>query len=254
VREAVDFLRGHPLHVFPYPFTAGYRPATHPVHFDAAAGLHWVDHGGKKLYWRADRKAKRIPGDYAALLAEQDERSPHRYLVPGFGVQPGDIVADVGCAEGNFALEVVERAAHVYLFEADERWVGALEATFRPWQDKVTITRSLVGRLTSGGGSGGTLSLDDFFADKPAPTFLKLDVEGHEAGVLEGARRTLTRASGLRAAVCTYHRQEDEVMLAALLQELGFTPTASRGYMLLYRDPDFRPPYFRRGLLRATNG
>ncbi|MFI5335486.1 MAG: hypothetical protein ACHQ5A_01790, partial [Opitutales bacterium] len=140
VREAVDFLRGHPLHVFPYPFTAGYRPATHPVHFDAAAGLHWVDHGGKKLYWRADRKAKRIPGDYAALLAEQDEQSPHRYLVPGFEVQPGDIVADVGCAEGNFALEVVERAGHVYLFEADERWVGALKATFRPWQDKVTIT------------------------------------------------------------------------------------------------------------------
>ncbi|MBI2515689.1 MAG: FkbM family methyltransferase [Opitutae bacterium] len=248
VREAVDFLRSHKLHVFPYPFVADYHPADHPALFDDAAGLHYVDHGGKKLYWRADRKPKRIPGDYAALLAEQDERSPHRYLVPGFDVKPGDIVADVGCAEGNFSLEIVERAAHVYLFEADGRWAKALETTFRPWKDKVTISRSLVGKQSG----DGMVALDDFFADKPAPTFLKLDVEGYEADVLNGARQTIARARDVRAAVCTYHRQEDEAALAALLRELGFTPAASRGYMLLYREASFGPPYFRRGLLRAT--
>jgi hypothetical protein len=248
VREIVDFLRGHPLHVFPHPFVADYRPADHPVRFDAAARLHYVDHGGQKLYWRAGRKPKRIPGDYAALLAEQDERSPHRYLVPGFDVKPGDIVADIGCAEGNFSLEIVERAAHVYLFEADGRWAKALEATFAPWRGKITISRSLVGRQSG----DGLVALDDFFAGKPAPTFLKLDVEGYEADVLHGARRTLARASDVRAAVCTYHRQEDEAALAALLREFGFTPAASRGYMLLYREANFGPPYFRRGLLRAT--
>lgn len=248
VREAVDFLRTNPLHVFPYPFVADYRPADHPALFDAAVGLHYVDHGGKKLYWRAGRKPKRIPGDYAALLAEQDERSPHRYLVPGFDVKPGDIVADVGCAEGNFSLEIVERAAHVYLFEADGRWAKALETTFAPWKHKVTISRSLVGKQSG----DGMVALDDFFAGKAAPTFLKLDVEGYEADVLNGARQTIGRAHDVRAAVCTYHRQEDEAALAALLRELGFTSSVSRGYMLLYREANFGPPYFRRGLLRAT--
>ena len=248
VAAAVAYLRAHPLHHFPYPFVEKYRPADHPVVSDTAVGLPYVVQNGRRLYWRAGRKARRIAGEHAALTAEQDEASPHRYLVPGFDVKPGDIVADVGCAEGNFSLEVVERAAHVYLFEADGRWVRALEATFRPWRDKVTICRSLVGRQSG----DGLVALDDFFAGKPAPTFLKLDVEGYEADVLNGARATLARARDVRAAVCTYHRQEDEAALAALLRELGFTPAASRGYMLLYREANFGAPYFRRGLLRAT--
>lgn len=243
-----EFLKSHPLHHFPYPFAARYRPADHPARPDPAVGLPYVDHGGRRLYWRAGRKLRRIPGDYAALRAEQDEASPHRYLVPGFDVRPGDVVADVGCAEGNFALEVVERAAHVHLFEADGRWAKALEATFAPWKHKVTISRSLVGKQSG----DGMVALDDHFRGKPPPTFLKLDVEGHEADVLRGARETLGRARDVRAAVCTYHRQEDEAALAALLRELGFDPRPSAGYMLLYRDPGFGPPYLRRGLLRAV--
>lgn len=248
VRAAVDFLRANPLHHFPAGFVADYRASDHPARRDPATGLHYVEHAGHRLYWRDGRKARRIPGDYTALLAEQDERSPHRYLVPGFDVKPGDVVADVGCAEGNFALEVVERAAHVHLFEADERWVNALEATFAPWKHKVTIHRSLVGKRSG----DGMVALDDYFAGRPPPTFLKLDVEGYEADVLNGARATIARARDVRAAVCTYHRQEDEAALAALLGELGFSCEASRGYMLLYRDPAFGPPYFRRALLRAV--
>lgn len=250
VQEIIGYLRAHPLHVFPYDFVANYPESAHPARFDAAAGLHYVEHGEKRLYWREGRKAKRVPGDYAGLLAEQDERSPHRYLVAGFDVKPGDIVADVGCAEGNFSLEIVKRAAHVYLFEADARWLKALETTFRPWQEKVTIVPSMVGRELG----EGMITLDDYFADRPAPTFLKLDVEGSEADVLNGARATIERARGVRAAVCTYHRQEDEANLATLLTELGFSHAASRGYMLLYREANFGPPYFRRALLRASKG
>jgi hypothetical protein len=248
VREVVEFLRTQPLHHFPYPFVADYRRSAHPAHWDAAAGLHYVDHGGKKLYWRAGRKAKRIPGDYTALLAEQDERSPHRYLTASFDVKPGDIVADVGCAEGNFSLEIVERAKHVYLFEADGRWAKALETTFAPWKHKVTISRSLVGRQSG----DGMVALDDFFRGQEPPTFLKLDVEGYEADVLQGGRETIARARDVRAAVCTYHRQQDEAELTKLLHELGFRTEPSRGYMLLYREPNFAAPYFRRALLRAT--
>lgn len=248
VAEAISFLRSNPLHHFPHPFVRDYRESDHPARHDPAVDLPYVLHGDRKLYWRSGRKIRRLPGDYTALLAEQDERSPHRYLVPGFEVRPGDIVADVGCAEGNFALEVIERAAHVYLFEADGRWAKALEATFRPWKGKVTLCKSLVGKQSG----DGMVALDDYFAGKTPPNFYKLDVEGYEADVLNGARRTLARAGDARLAVCTYHRQEDEENLAVLLRQLGFTPTASRGYMLLYREANFGPPYFRRGLLRAV--
>lgn len=248
VREVIEFLRANPLHHFPYSFVHDYRDADHPAHFDPQVGLHYVNHKGHRLYWRAGRKARRVPGDYTQLLAEQDERSPHRYLTPHFNVKAGDIVADVGCAEGNFSLEVVERAKHVYLFEADGRWAKALETTFKPWAHKVTISRSLVGKQSG----DGMVALDDFFRGKEPPTFLKLDVEGYEADVLNGARATIARARDVRAAVCTYHRQEDETNLAGLLSELGFSAEPSHGYMLLYREPNFGPPYFRRALLRAS--
>ena len=46
---------------------------------------------------------------------------------------------DAGCAEGYTSLEVVEEVDHLYLFECDEAWIEALEATFALWREKVTI-------------------------------------------------------------------------------------------------------------------
>jgi methyltransferase FkbM-like protein len=249
VAEAVDYLRKNPLDNFPYPFAENYTASENRVKHNPKIGLRYVQHQGNRLYWREGAKRRRIRRNYNALRIEQDERSPHRYLTPEFAVDAGDIVADIGCAEAILALDVVERARHLYLFESDGRWIKALEATFSPWKDKVTICHATLGAQS---GEEGRVALDDYFANKPAPNFYKLDVEGSEAAVLNGARRTLARAVNPRLAVCTYHRPEDEANLAALLRELGFTPKPSRGYILLYDEKDFEPPYFRRGLLRAT--
>lgn len=39
------------------------------------------------------------------------------YLDEDFQVEEGDVVLDVGVAEGNFSMEIIERASKIYLFE-----------------------------------------------------------------------------------------------------------------------------------------
>jgi hypothetical protein len=146
VTQALNYLRDNPLRIFPYAFAENYTTSQSQVKRDREIGLPYVEHNGKRLYWReGGGKRGWIERNYKALRIEQDERSPHRYLIPGFAVNPGDIVADIGCAEAIFALDVVERARHLYLFESDGRWIKALEATFKPWKDKVTICQATLG-------------------------------------------------------------------------------------------------------------
>jgi hypothetical protein len=248
VREIVEFLETAPIDIFPYAFRNRYFADPGSTEFDGDRGLHYIHQNGRRLYWQPERKAKRIPQDHAGLRSEQDERSPHRYLTEGFDVGEDDIIADIGCGEANFTLEVIDRVRHAYLFESDPRWNVALNATFSQWKDKVTIVPSMVGRETN----EDMISLDDFFSDKEPPTFLKLDVEGHEADVLRGAEGIIRASTGLRAVVCTYHRQDDLETLTALLEDMSMDVRPSRGHMLLHRSEDFAPPYFRKGLVRAT--
>lgn len=246
--EVAAFLRHNPPDFFPYDFAQEYYAKPVRIEQDAEVGLPFIDHDGKRLYWREGRKTKRIPRDYNALRAEQDPLSPHRYLTDSFEIAPGDVLVDVGSAEGILSLDVIERAGHVYLFEADPIWTRALEATFKPWKDKVTIVPKFVGDRTD----GDMIRLDDYFGPDQRIDFLKLDVEGYEAQVMDGARELMTSGRVKRAAVCAYHHAEDEAKLSRILKEMGFNIEVSERYMLLYRDADLAPPYLRRGLLRAT--
>ena len=248
IREITQFLRKNPIDIFPYSFRSEFFSNIGSAEFDAEKNLHYVDHNGRRLYWQAERKSKRIPRDYASLLSEQHSQSPHRYLSSEFNVGEDDVIADIGCGEANFTLDVIDRVRHAYLFESNPQWAKALEATFEPWRDKVTIIPSMVGSKST----HTTVSLDDYFSDKLPPTFLKLDVEGCEADVLQGCQNIISNANTLKAAVCTYHRQEDEEDLTNLLTKLGFSVRPSQGYMLLHRSSDFAEPYFRRGIVRAT--
>ena len=45
-------------------------------------------------------------------------KSPHSYVNDTFKVEAGDVVLDVGSAEGLFALDNIELATKVYVFES----------------------------------------------------------------------------------------------------------------------------------------
>ncbi|GHT89349.1 hypothetical protein FACS1894137_18420 [Spirochaetia bacterium] len=120
--------------------------------------MNYVLHENKRLYFPREFDDKKARLYYYQLLTEQDQDSPHRYETSEFHVQDGDCIADIGSAEGIFALKNVERADKIYLFECDEKWIEALEKTFAPWNEKVVIVNKYVCDTTC----NEFITLDDF--------------------------------------------------------------------------------------------
>ena len=116
--------------------------------YDGAAGLWYVVHNDRKLYYKQVRPDE-VAGAYGLMSMEQHPLSPHRYIREGDNFKDM-IVFDCGAAEGNFTLDVIDEAKAAYLFEGDESWGPALEATFGGYGDKVHIVKKFVGSKTEG--------------------------------------------------------------------------------------------------------
>ena len=251
-KKIVGFLKENDISVFPYSFPTEYQAADIELFKDSELNLYYMLWEGKKLYYKNGNRPKKAQQYFNSLRLEQDIRSPHRYLTDEFDVAENDVVVDVGAAEGNFSLSVIEKAGYVFLFETDIRWIKALEATFSPWKDKVKIIQKYVSDNTD----GQCIALDDFFDDKQTINFIKADVEGAEGQILQGANRLISRHRNLKVAVCTYHRQEDAERLEHHLKKLGFKTSFAEGYMLYYygKSNVVREPYLRKAVLRAVKG
>lgn len=222
------------------------------VKYDKENDLYYGFYEGKRLYFNKviDTKEKALT-ELNGLAAEQSENSPHKYLEGDFQVKEGDIVFDVGCADGNFALSVVEKASKIYLFEADEQWVKPLRLTFAPYMDKVEIVKKYVDEKSG----EKAVALDDFCQSEGIDhiDMVKMDVEGYEENVLKGAGRLLQNKKIKRIAVCTYHKPEDEENLGKILCD--YDKTMAKGYMLgalIHEIYEIKPPYFTKGIMRAT--
>lgn len=203
---------------------------------------------GKRLYMPKHLSMRQAKIGVNHLLTEQDGRSPHCYLTETFNVDENDVLADVGCAEGYLALDVVERVKHIYLFESEPEWIQALNRTFEPWKEKVTIVQTFV---TDHDGDG-CVSLDSVFElEGVRPTFVKLDVEGGEMDVFRGMHGLLESRTPMKIAACTYHLPEAHGEISAFLESHRFVYETSRGVMFS-RIGGVKPPYFRKGLVRAV--
>lgn len=247
IESVLNYLRHHPMEVFPYDFQNEYIAKDIEVFKDQEKGMCYVLLDKKRLYFKKRWGKQKIQNLFNLLSKEQDIRSPHRYLSSEFEFNEGEMLVDVGVAEGNFALSVVEKASKLILFEADKEWIEPLKATFEPWKDKVEI----VNKYVSDTENAKSTTLDHYISGVNVPMFIKIDVEGAESKLLKGAERILSQQHPLKVAVCTYHKQEDEKEFNALLQHKGFETSCSEGYMLFYFDKKIKAPYFRRGLIRA---
>jgi hypothetical protein len=248
LKTVLDYLRTNPIAVFPYSFQNKYNPETIEVFKDSQKGLCYVMLEGKKLYFKRRWSKKRIQHSFNELTREQDPQSPHRYLNDQFKIEDGEVLVDIGVAEGNFALGAVEKASKLILFETDKEWIEALNATFEPWKDKVVIVNKFVSDVTN----NTNTTLDDYIAADEKISFLKIDVDGAESLLLSGCKRILADQKPLKIALCTYHKNDDEKEFKALLSQNGFETSHSNGFMLFYYDKKMKAPYLRRGLIRGV--
>jgi len=247
--EIIDYIYKNGFSIFPYEYINRYNTSADKCIYDIKCKMHFISHNGKKLYFPKGYSIDMICGAYNNLRIEQDIASPHRYEEKNYIVQEGDIIADIGAAEGIWALNYVENASLVYLFECQNMWIEALQKTFEPWKEKVIIVNKYVSDVNCTE-KMESVTLDEYFEDKKI-NFIKADVEGGEISLLKGASLILKRTDKLSLILCTYHRHDDAKALKEILENNGFETEYSNRYMLFIFDKEIREPYIRRGLIRA---
>jgi hypothetical protein len=247
-KEVLQYLENNEIRIFPYPFHNNYSPDKIEVIYDRDKKMRYVIQEGKRLYFKKNWNEKRIKRAYCDLIREQDLDSPHRYLTDSFRVEKDDVLADIGAAEGNFSLAVIDKVKKIYIFEYDQEWIEALRVTFAPWSEKVEI----IDKYISDHDDEWHIRFDTFFNIRKEVTFLKIDVDGAESVVLKSCKEVFSGRESFKIALCTYHKNNDEEDFTFLLNGYGFTITPSKGYMINFYDKMMKAPYLRRGLIRAV--
>jgi hypothetical protein len=249
----IEYLRqAGTLEVFPYPFSEKYKGEIEWVGNDDKGIFTYTmnEENVKKLYFPDGSPDGWVAKKYRSLRVEQDAESPHRYYTKEYYPNADDILIDVGAAEGKEALAVADIVKEIYLFECDYKWREALRKSFGDYSDKTTIYSCYAGNVDDE--KRNVRRLDTVFAGmKGKSLFIKMDVEGMEMQVLQGAQE-LIKNNSVRILCTTYHKQGDEKKLGEFFTNNGFKWEFSEKYMLFYKDKHIKPPYFRHGLIRAT--
>ena len=215
------------------------------VEWDNIENMPYIMLEDKKMYYPYDTKFETFEGRKIIrnVMQEQQSTSPHLYIKDDITINYGDIIADVGVAEGDFAVRFAEKASKIYLFEGEKKWWKPLRKTFEKFKEKTVFVNKFVG----GTDFGDSVRLDT--AISGGIDFLKMDVEGAECEALLGAGNLL-KNSDVKCAICSYHRAGDEVSIKNILHAYGYECNTSEGYMLFYHDLGiFSTLDFRRGIV-----
>lgn len=249
------------VRVFNYPFVEKYDINCIQVKKDVGCEYYYVLHRMQdgevhKIYFPKEWNEDVIRKAYHELLIEQDKDSPHCYENKNFPIEEGTIILDFGVAEGNFSINHIKQAKHIYLFEGDSIWYDPLSLTFEKWKEKITIIPKFVADFCD----NNYISLQSFLQDitfENEKIIFKMDIEGFEERTLSAGREAITRLATLHnditLIICTYHSQDSEANIRDILKTFSTNDIeVSRGYMILNNFCE-KPvwPYIRRGLVFA---
>ena len=249
-KEIVDYLSKNSLAVFPYKYKSEYSLKNITAAKDDLCGMIYIPYNNNKIYMKRKYKSYyRAKYYFNNILIEQDPRSPHRYTTDDFQPNKNSIIIDIGGAEGFFPLEYIDSAKAVYIFECDPGWNEALLKTYDQYSDKIQV----INKFVSDHDDDTNICLDTFINEYNLfddDIFIKIDAEGSEPYIIDGARNMLQKTQKVKLAVCCYHSSDHENVISSKFDN-NWTITHSNGYMLYYSDYDFyNEPYVRRGVLR----
>ncbi len=243
IKDILEYWKTHDISFYNHRVKEGMEK--YIVQWDCIENMPYIIFEDKRMYFPYNYRFQEIDGQKVVLdlLAEQQETSPHLYIKDDIKVDNGDVIADAGVQEGNFALRYVEKASKVYLFECDRRWIRPLKKSFEKFKDKVVMHEKALGRYNA----GDVINLD--FAITGRLDFLKMDIEGAEVSSLLGGEKTL-RNNNVKCSICAYHRCNDERDIKEILDTYGYRTNTSEGYMALWDRPDiWETLAFRRGIV-----
>jgi FkbM family methyltransferase len=209
------------------------------------------DHGLERVINGTDRI--RLSPQSRGFIA--DEYEPAVWDRVMREVRTGDHVVEVGASFGLYALAFAGRVGatgHVTAFEPDPQSASALEANIRVngWQDRITVVKAAVGRSSGQVRFAAARGMESRIETRPEARsgvitvpivtldsalaggridVIKIDVEGFEQQVIQGARTILAdqrrRPRAILVEVHPFAWAETGATSASflgLLDELGF--------------------------------
>lgn len=243
--EILEYITNNNAKIFSYNYSIQYENQKNKIETDNDSKLFFIrNKEGKKIYFSKDLLKSDINICYNGICCEQDPKSPHYYYNNNILKRHYRKVLDLGAAEGNFSLKLVELSQEIILFECEENWQSALNLTFSPWKSKIRIVQKFV----SDTNDEMTIRLDDYFTSIPDDIdLIKIDVEGYEINVLNGMKLILKKNPQVIILICAYHKPNDEENIKNFFGK-EYNVIANSGYMLLEQEP-----YLRRGVLYISH-
>ena len=186
------------------------------------------------LFWPKNFSLLRL---YQVVCESFDENDWHFYQKRNTEVNEGEIILDIGTAEGLFPLDVIEKCSHIYMIEPSKIFNNALKKTFSKFSEKTTIYHTAVGNFVGQipfdeNSLEGMISenndlekvcittIDSLIGEKKI-TYLKADIEGYELEMLKGSELTI-KTNKPKIAITTYHTQNNPTEIINLIK--SFVP------------------------------
>lgn len=191
----------------------------------------------KKLFWPSKFSISRLN----QVVAESfDTEDWHYYQKEHTEINAGEIILDIGTAEGLLPISVIDKCQHIYMIEPSTLFCNCLHKTFSNFKEKTTIFNVAVGN------SDGKINFDEnslegmisnentafsqelpiykidtLLNNKQLITYLKADIEGFELEMLKGAEQTI-KNNKPKIAITTYHTQNNPKEIIDLIK--SFVP------------------------------
>lgn len=174
--------------------------------------------------------------DCIDLRYEQIKRNPHCYERNGTIVENGDVVVDLGAAEGAFTLTSSKKALKVYSFEPHPIYAELLRRSFKEFSNVKVIEIAASNKKGKGFISENEFAsttsdtksikgteifidtLDNLLYNETKVDYIKCDIEGEEINMLLGAEQIIKRDKP-KIAICVYHDPSHPEKIKNLLKE-----------------------------------